>query len=205
MQPNNLNLKHEYRNICPLVFGTLLQSLEQPSVPTKFSISYHQAGPSTNITDGIVMWAAAIVVITAGGSLKRAASPCKARVTILKDTAASVALRARVIIVTHSRRLCWRWRRRSGVGRILAFLYGIWGLHGNSTLARESASHITLHPNIASLSPATAPWILHNPVISSIFCAISNSSNTMVQRCPTSSRKYTLKICKDRKIYLRLP
>lgn len=41
---------------------------------------YLQAGSSTDVTDGKVMGAAAVMVITAGGALKWTASPFKAQV-----------------------------------------------------------------------------------------------------------------------------
>lgn len=80
---------------------------EKQRILAEFISTYHQASPGLNVTDGIVMWAAAVMVITAGCSLKWTASPCKAIVAILKDAAASVALRAGIIIVTHSWGLYW--------------------------------------------------------------------------------------------------
>lgn len=154
---------------------------------------YRQAGPCINVTDGEVMRAAAVMVITAGGRLERAASPCKAIVCILIDTAASVALRTVVVVITDSWGLYRRWRRGAGVGGVLAFLDRVRGLHCNTTFAGGSAIQIALHPDIPCLSPASTPWVPHNPVINTIFCAISNSSNSMVQCCPASSGEYTLK------------
>ena len=40
--------------------------------------TYLQAGSSTDVTDGVVMGAAAVKVITAGGAFQWAASPYKA-------------------------------------------------------------------------------------------------------------------------------
>lgn len=42
--------------------------------------TYLQAGSSTDVTDGVVMGAAAVMVITTGGAFKWAASPFKAQV-----------------------------------------------------------------------------------------------------------------------------
>lgn len=103
------------------------------------------------------MWAATVMVITAGGTLKWAASPRKAKVSILVSTAAGVALSAGVIAITDSWGLYWRWWRWAGVGRILAFLDRVGGLHCNSTFASCRANQIALHLKIAFLSPASTP------------------------------------------------
>lgn len=42
---------------------------------TKCSLSYNQAGSFINVADWVLVWAAAIMVITAGGTLEWAASP----------------------------------------------------------------------------------------------------------------------------------
>lgn len=103
------------------------------------------------------MRAAAVMVITAGGRLERAASPCKAVAFILIDTAASVALRTVEIVITDSWGLYRRWRRGAGVGGVLAFLDRVRGLHCNTTFAGSSAIQIALHPDIPFLSPASTP------------------------------------------------
>lgn len=133
------------------------------------------------------------MVVTAGGTLKRAATPWKAVISPLEKTAAGVALWTGEVIVTNCRRLNRRRRRGTRVGRVLAFLDGIRGLHCDSTYASGSAFKITLHPDIAFLTPTGTPWVSHNPVINTIFCAISNRGNAMVQCSPTDSSKYTLK------------
>ena len=157
------------------------------------SCSYRQAGAFFKIADGIFLWAARIIVIAAGGRLKWTASPCKARSSILIKTAAGIALRTGVIVVTDSWGHYWRRWRWAWVGRILTFLDRVGGLHCYSTFASCFANQIALHPNITCLSPACTPWVSHNPVINTIVCAIPNSSNSMVQCCPTSSCEYTLK------------
>lgn len=139
------------------------------------------------------MWAAAIVVITAGGSLKRTTSPFKAIISELKSTAAGVAFWTGIVIITNLWRLYWRWRRWTWVGGIVSCLDWVRSLHRNSTYSCSCTQQITLHPDIAFLSPASTPWVSHNPVINTIICAISNSGNTMVQWCTTSSGEYTLK------------
>lgn len=137
------------------------------------------------------MRAAAWVVITAGGTLKRTASPRKAIPSKLIYAAASGACRTVVVTITNNGWLHrWRWRW-SGIWGILAFLDRIGGLHCNPTLA-STCGHITFHSDIPLLSPASSPRILHNPIVYTIFCTISNGSNTMIQVCPASSRKYTL-------------
>uniref|UniRef100_UPI00200E9033 hypothetical protein n=1 Tax=Escherichia coli TaxID=562 RepID=UPI00200E9033 len=64
-------------------------------------------GSFIEVTDGIVMGAAAVVIITAGSGLKWAASPCKAVASILIDTATSIAFRAGVGLVTNRGRHNW--------------------------------------------------------------------------------------------------
>ena len=76
---------------------------------------YLQACPGIDVADGIFVRAATFIVLTAGGSLKGAASPCKAVRSPLKKTAASVALRAGVVVITNHGRLDRRWRRRARV------------------------------------------------------------------------------------------
>lgn len=79
----------------------------------------------TNIADRIVVWAATVVVFTASGSFKWAASPREARPTELKDTAASGADSALRIFITLCRWLDRRWRRWSGFRRIWSCFYWI--------------------------------------------------------------------------------
>lgn len=138
------------------------------------------------------MWAAAIMVFTAGSTLKWAASPLKAEVAILKEAATSIAVRTAVVIVADSGRRYWRWRRGARVGGILAFLDGVRSFHRNSTYPCR-AINTSRHPEISIFSPAFPPRVPDNPIIFTIFCAIAHCSNTMVQLSPTSSRKNTLK------------
>jgi len=60
----------------------------------EFNCNYHTASSSTNITDRILMRAAAVIVITAGCRLQGAASPSKTVITILIHTAACASRRA---------------------------------------------------------------------------------------------------------------
>jgi hypothetical protein len=122
----------------------------------KCSLSYNQAGSFINVADWVIMWAAAIMVITAGGTLEWAASPCKAILSILKDAAASTAIRAGKVIITHGRRFYWRWRRWTRIGGILAFLDRVRGFYCNSTFSCWTCN-VSLHSDIAALSPALAP------------------------------------------------
>lgn len=61
---------------------------------------YLETKSSINITDRIFMGATTVVVFTASSTLKRTASPLKARVSILINTATSRALSTAVVIVT---------------------------------------------------------------------------------------------------------
>lgn len=167
-------------------------SIVHSSKVQKFSCAYHQAEPVIKVADRVVMRATAIVVITAGGSLKRATSPFKAIVCKLVSAAAGVAFWAGIVIITDLGRLYWRWRGWTRVGRIWTCLDRIRSFHGNSTHACGWAEQITFHPDIPILSPTSTPWIPHYPVFNTFFCPISNHSNTMVQWCTTFSSKYTL-------------
>ncbi|WP_216075536.1 hypothetical protein, partial [Acinetobacter indicus] len=64
-----------------------------------------------NVAYGIITGAATGMVLTAGGTLEWAASPCEAIVGELIDTAAGAAFRTRIVIVANSGRLYWRWTR----------------------------------------------------------------------------------------------
>lgn len=121
------------------------------------SFTHHPASPSLDIADGVVMGAAAVMVSTAGGRFKRAASPRKAVVVVLKQAAACGALRAGIVSITDNIRLIRGGRGRAWVGRILASLDWIRGLHGNATLASVGAVQIPLDLHISILSPAFAP------------------------------------------------
>ena len=155
------------------------------------SFSYSQAGSFVNIADRVVMRAAAVVVIAAGSSLERAASPCKAILSIIKDAATSAAIRAGKVIITHRWRFHWRWRRWTGIGGVLAFLDRVRGFDCNSTFS-SWAGNVSLHSDIAALPPALAPRVPHNPVVFTLFSSVTHSGNTMVQIYPTFSSKYAL-------------
>lgn len=124
---------------------------------TKLSCSYHQAGPCIEVTDGIVMRAATVMVITAGGTVKWAASPCQTIVCIFINTAAGVALRTGEIAVTDGWWLYWRWWRWTRVGGIFSFLDRVRGQHCNTTFATRCANQIAHHLDIACLSPVCTP------------------------------------------------
>lgn len=158
------------------------------------SVTHRPASPSLEIADGVVLGTAAIMVTAAGGRFKRAASPSKAVVAVLKHAAACGALWAGIVSITHNIRLIRRGRGRSRVGRIWASLDGIRGLHGNATLSGAGATQIPLEPHKSLLSPALAPRVLHNPVILTIFCTITHSNNSMIHLCPTWPSEYTLHI-----------
>ena len=81
----------------------------------------------------VVMRAAAVAIFAASGSLEWAASPSKAVVLILIDTAAGVALGAGEVVVTNLGRFYRRWRRWTRVRGILSYLDWVRRLHCNST------------------------------------------------------------------------
>jgi hypothetical protein len=56
--------------------------------------TYHSAGSSFKVTDRILVRAAAVMVVTAGCRLQRAAPPSKAIVTVLIYAAACASSRA---------------------------------------------------------------------------------------------------------------
>lgn len=138
------------------------------------------------------MGAAAFMVLTACGGLKRAASPCEAIVGILIDAAASCALGTRVITIASGWWFYRRRGRRPWVRGILAFLNGVRCFHCNPALARHGIGQVTLHSDITLFSPASAPRVLHDPIILAIFSAISYSGHSVVQCSTTSSSENTL-------------
>lgn len=71
------------------------------------------------------MWAAAVVVITAGSRLERAASPAEAEVVKLVHAAAGASLRTCVVIITHRGRFHWSWRRWARIRRVRTGLDGV--------------------------------------------------------------------------------
>lgn len=97
------------------------------------------------------------MVIATGGGLDRAASPSKAVITKLIETAASASLRTGVIIVTNCRGFYWRWGGGTGLRRVHTILGGVRRLNSNSTLASACTSQITLQSDVATLSPSGTP------------------------------------------------
>lgn len=84
------------------------------------------ASSSFKVTYGEVMRAAAEMVFTASSRFNRAATPSKAKVTILIHAAASAPRGASVVVVANGggarRRVHRRGRRGPGIRRVLAFL-----------------------------------------------------------------------------------
>lgn len=115
------------------------------------------AGSSINITDGIFVRAAAVMVVTTGGTLKRAASPFKAETNVLIDTTACAFLRACVVFIADYTRLGRRRRGWTGVRRVLPILDWVRGFYCNPALASFSAGQITLQLDISTLPPVRAP------------------------------------------------
>lgn len=145
------------------------------------------------------MWAATIVIFTAGSAFKRAASPVIAATTEFKDTTAGGGLGAFIVIITDWRWPNWTWRRGAWIWRILAIFNRVRRLYCNSTKA-YSLWHIPLHPYVAVLSPAWSPRVPDYPVIKTILRTISYHIHTMVQWQSTFSSKYTLKRFKKARI-----
>lgn len=141
--------------------------------------SYHQTCSSSNIADGIVMRAAAIMVFAAGGRFKRAASPGEAVAAVFIDTTARAALRAGVVVVANCWGLYWGRRRWGGFWWVLAFLYRIGCFHSNSTFACGCID-VTLHSHKTILPPVLSPGVLNNPVILSFISAIAHCCHTMI-------------------------
>lgn len=103
------------------------------------------------------MWAAAVVVITAGSRFQGAASPAKAKFAILVHAAASASLWARVVVITHGGGFYGGWRRGAGIRRVLAGLDRVRGFHCNTTLPCGGVSYIAFEPDVALFSPTRAP------------------------------------------------
>lgn len=57
-----------------------------------WSWSYPETSSSSGVADGIVMGAATVVVITAGSTFKRTATPLKTSVSKLENAATSCAI-----------------------------------------------------------------------------------------------------------------
>lgn len=146
-----------------------------------------------NITDRVIGRATAGAILTAGSRLNGAASPCKAVPWILKKAATCGSRGARVILITHGwRRACRGWRGRTRVWWVPTFLCWVRCLHCNPTLAGLACQHITLQLNVPILTPAWTPWVLHQPIIFTILCSVSNHHNTVVKLCSTDASKNTL-------------
>lgn len=102
------------------------------------------------------MRAAAEVIIAADCRLQRAAPPRKAVAAILIETTAGGGWWAGVILVTDSWRAHWRGRGWTRVGWVLALLYGVRWFHSDTAFP-GGCLHVTLHPDVASLSPVSSP------------------------------------------------
>lgn len=149
------------------------------------------------------MGTATIVIITASSTFKWATAPREAIFSILIDTTTGCAYGARIVTVTNSWWANGRWRRGARIWRILAFLDRVRCFHCNPAFSCSGVGHVTLHLNIAFLSPAWSPWVPDKPVILAIFAAVSNCSHSMVQLGPTCSSEYTLdKVEMDKEIRL---
>lgn len=90
-------------------------------------------------------------------------------------------------------------------GRVLASLDRVRRLHCDSTLASKGFSYVTLHPDVSMLTPASSPWVPHNPVIHTILCAVPNHSNTVVQCIATFTREYALREISRERTWVKYP
>lgn len=104
------------------------------SIYIDYIISYHFASSGFNVTYGVVMRAAAVMIFTTSSRFNRAADPAKAEVTILIHAAAGASLWAWEVVIADGgggarrrrrRRVHRRWRRGPGIRRVLAFLVWI--------------------------------------------------------------------------------
>lgn len=131
------------------------------------------------------------MVVAAGSRRKGTASPAKAVVTILEDTAACGVLGATVVFITNCLGFYRGWRGWTGVWRVWTRLDGVRSHLCNSTLAARGVD-IALHPDVPVLSPVWSPRVPHYPVIYAVFCTVTNSNNTMVEVGSTLSSENTL-------------
>jgi len=102
------------------------------------------------------MGAAAVVIVTAGGALERAAAPGEAVLAILVDAAAGGALRARVVVVADAGLWGGRRRGRARVRGVGALLQGVRWFNGDTALAAGRLD-VALHPDVTGLAPAATP------------------------------------------------
>lgn len=149
--------------------------------------SYLWAGTATDIADGVIMWATTIVIIATRGTFQRTTTPCKARATVVKDTAAGGALRASVVLITDIFRCdrgWWCWTRgrwcRAKVRWVQTVLYWVRSFHCNSTFTCL-LFYISFHSYVPLFSPFCTPRVPNNPIILAIFGPVSNHNYTMVQ------------------------
>ena len=85
-------------------------------------------------------------------------------------------------------RLHYRWASFGGIGAVLD---GVIWQPCNETCS--GTSDVTLHPNVATLSPVQAPRVPHYPIVYTSFCSVSNDCNRVIYLCPTWSGEYALK------------
>lgn len=137
------------------------------------------------------MGAAAVMVITAGGAFKWAASPFKAQIWEFEDTAASFSGGTGVIFITYRWGFHRTWRSWAWIWGVWSAFSGVGRLHCNSTETGWGID-ITLHPDVATFAPVRTPRVSDNPVINASFRTISNHIYTMVQIRSTPSSEYTL-------------
>lgn len=109
------------------------------------------------VADGVVMRAAAEVVVAAGGGLHGAASPVEAVAAVLVGAAACVSLRTRKVFVTHDGGIDGRRRGGTWIRRVGAGLDRIRGLYSYATLAGSCIGYVTLKLDVAIFTPALSP------------------------------------------------
>lgn len=141
------------------------------------------AGAGIYVADGVVMGAAAAVVLAARGALEGAAAPVEAHAKELKEAAARIARWAGVVLAADGggRHGCWRgWRGWARVRWVRPLLDRVRRLHCNSTQPCLRL-YIPLHSQVPCLPPSRAPRVPHDPVVHPIFGTVTNRIHAVVQ------------------------
>lgn len=121
--------------------------------------THNRASAGTDVAHGVLVWAAAAVVVAARGALEGAASPLEAQTDELEEAAAGVACRAGVVgaALGGSTRRRHRSRRGRGArGWVGTLLHRVRGFDRDSTQTGFRLN-VPLHPEVALLTPGGAP------------------------------------------------
>lgn len=135
------------------------------------------------------------MVLAAGGTFDRTATPDQADVPETKRTATGAARCAGEVLIAdivrgnQGRRRRWRgWRR---LGRVCALL-GRVGCHHSNPALPSGGIDVPLHTDVTILAPLCTPRVADNPVVLPIFGAVADSDDTVVKIRGASSTKDTL-------------